>query len=66
MLKTPEITGEVYVAHEAGHWLMTELLGIKVKEVSIITGCTTMEGYIVNISDRTSVSTCLKYFMPGL
>jgi len=66
LLKTPEITGEVYAAHEAGHWLMTELLGIKVKEVSIITGCTTMEGYIVNISDRTSVSTCVKIFYAGL
>lgn len=35
-------------AHEAGHWLMAELLGIKVKEVSIITGRTTMEDYIVS------------------
>lgn len=45
---------------------MAELLGIKVKEVSIITGRTTMEDYIVNISDRTSVSTCVKIFYAGL
>lgn len=73
LLKTPEITSEVKAAHEAGHWLMAELLGIKVKEVSIIikgdttiTGYTTMEDYIVNISDRTSVSTCVKVFYAGL
>ena len=73
LLKTPEITSEVKAAHEAGHWLMAELLGIKVKEVSIIikgdtttTGYTTMEDYIVNISDRTSVSTCVKIFYAGL
>ena len=66
LLKTPEITSEVKAAHEAGHWLMVELLGIKVKEVSIITGRTTMEDCIVNISDRTSVSTCVKIFYAGL
>lgn len=73
LLKTPEITSEVKAAHEAGHWLMAELLGIKVKEVSIIikgdttiTGYTTMEDYIVNISDCTSVSTCVKVFYAGL
>ena len=66
LLKTPEIASEVKAAHEAGHWLMVELLGIKVKEVSIITGRTTMEDCIVNISDRTSVSTCVKIFYAGL
>lgn len=66
LLKTPELTNEVKAAHEAGHWLMAELLGIPVKEVSIITGRTTMEDYIVNISDRTSVSTCVKIFYAGL
>lgn len=66
LLKTPEITSEVKAAHEAGHWLMAELLGIKAKEVSIITGCMTMGDYMVNISDRTSVSTCVKIFYAGL
>lgn len=66
LLKTPEITSEVNAAHEAGHWLMAELLGIKVKEVSIITGSTTMGDYIVNISDRTSVSNYVKIFYAGI
>lgn len=66
LLKTPELTNEVKAAHEAGHWLMAELLGIPVKEVSIITGRTTMEDYIVNISDCTHVSTCVKIFYAGL
>ena len=65
LLKTPEITSEVKAAHEAGHWLMAELLGIKVKEVSIITGRTTGD-FVVNISDRTSVSTYVKIFYAGL
>lgn len=65
LLKTPEMTSEVKAAHEAGHWLMAELLGIKVKEVSIITGRTTGD-FIVNISDRTSVSTHVKIFYAGL
>lgn len=65
LLKTPEITSEVKAAHEAGHWLMAELLGIKVKEVSIITGRTTGD-FVVNISDCTSVSTHVKIFYAGL
>ena len=65
LLKTPEIASEVKAAHEAGHWLMAELLGINVKEVSIITGHTTGD-FVANISDRTSVSILVKIFYAGL
>ena len=66
LIKSPEPTSEEKAAHEAGHWLMAELLGVPVKEVSIITGRTTTGDNIVNISDRTGVTNYVKIFYAGI
>lgn len=59
---------KVTAAHEAGHWLMAELLGIPVHAVNIFVygGMTTLSKCRIDMSDRTMVSNHVKIYYAGL
>lgn len=59
---------KVTAAHEAGHWLMAELLGIPVRAVNIFVygGMTTLSKCRIDMSDRTMVSNYVKIYYAGL
>jgi len=59
---------KVTAAHEAGHWLMAELLGIPVHAVNIFVygGMTTLSKCRIDMSDRTMVSNYVKIYYAGL